>query len=93
MAISRIAIINYYGVLLAIPFMLIVILIVRAHFITINDGKQTTLAYRAKHSYFYYYDEYYHLNYIDHLFDAKNMNEGGDSLKRPYYPQSNLIII
>lgn len=68
MSISRIAIINPYGLLVGVPFLIIIIFIVRAHFITINAPQQTTLAHRAKNSYFYYYDELYHLYYIDHLF-------------------------
>ncbi len=56
MSISRIAIVNYVGVIILIPFLILIILVVRVHFTTINDPKQTTLAYRAIHSYFYYYD-------------------------------------
>lgn len=69
LSISRIAIVNYVGVLILIPFIILLVLVVRAHFTTINDPKQTTLAYRAIHSYFYYYDEYYHFAYIDHVFE------------------------
>jgi hypothetical protein len=93
MSICRIAIIDYYGVLLVIPFLILIVLVVRVHFKTINDEKQTTLAYRAKHSYFYYYDEYYHFNYIDHLFEDENLNKNKETLKKPFYPQSNLIIL
>ena len=46
-----------------------IVLIVRVHFTTINAPQQTSLAYRAKHKYFYLYDDYYHLNYIDHIFE------------------------
>lgn len=77
MSISRIAIINYQGILIVIPFLVLIVLIVRTHFTTINDPKQTTLAYRATHNYFYYYDEYYHLSYIDHMFDDDNMDKNG----------------
>ena len=68
-AISQIAIANYFGVLLILPFLLFVGSAVRLHFSTINHSSQTTLAYRTKHFYFYLYDESYHFNYIDHIFD------------------------
>ncbi len=67
-AISQIGIINYYGVLIVIPFLLLIGSAVRLHFSTINHSLQTTLAYRTKHFYFYLYDESYHFNYIDHIF-------------------------
>jgi len=56
LAICRIAIVNYYGLIVAIPFTFLIILVVRKHFTTINSPKQTTLAYRAQNSYFYIYD-------------------------------------
>lgn len=55
-AISQIAIVNYYGVLVLFPFLLIIGLAGKMHFSTINHPLQTTLAYRAKHSYFFLYD-------------------------------------
>lgn len=91
-AISRIAIVNYYGILIAIPLLILIIVVTRLHFSTINNISQTTLAYRAKHNYFYYYDEFYHFNYIDHLFDKDNLNKDGE-LRKPYFPQSNLMIM
>jgi len=68
LSLSRIAIVNIFGLFVLVPILIIVVWIIRYHFRIINHKSQTTLAYRAKHSYFYYYDEFYHLNYIDHIF-------------------------
>jgi hypothetical protein len=67
-ALSRIAMVNYWGVIVVLPFLLLVAAAGRLHFKTINDPAQTTLIYRARNSYFYLYDNFYHLNYIDHIF-------------------------
>lgn len=54
--------------LVAVPFLVLVVAVGRLHFRTINDPRQTTLLYRTRHPYFFIYDNQYHLNYIDHLF-------------------------
>ncbi len=69
-ALSQIGITNFWGLFLILPFLLLVAVAGRVHFTTINDSSQTTLIYRAKHSYFFLYDKYYHLNYIDHIFQS-----------------------
>lgn len=68
LSLSRLAIVNILGLLILIPALIFIICIIKHHFRIINHKAQTTLAYRARHSYFYYYDEFYHLNYIDHIF-------------------------
>ena len=101
LAISRVAISSWVGVLLAVPFLLLMAGAVRLHFTTINSSAQTTLLYRAKHSYFFLYDRHYHLNYIDHLFQGGGLQEQGGKrqggiqagisqasagLRTPFYP-------
>lgn len=93
LSLSRIAIVNYVGVFVILPFLVLVVIGSRIHFKTINDPGQTTLLYRAKNSYFYLYDSYYHLNYIDHLFEEENVGKDRNSLKQPFYPESNLMIM
>lgn len=67
-ALSQLAISNSLGIIVVLPFLLLIVVALRLHFKTINDPKQTTLLYRAEHTYFFIYDKYYHYNYIDHIF-------------------------
>jgi hypothetical protein len=100
-ALSRVAISNTLGILIVIPFLIVVVAAGRTHFKTINDTRQTTLLYRAEHAYFFLYDSHYHLNYIDHIFEADSLEEGEgrnhreerEGLRRPFYPESNLMIM
>jgi hypothetical protein len=57
MAISRVAIVNYWGFLVILPFVILIVLVSRMQFQTINHPSQTTLAYRARHGLLYLYDE------------------------------------
>ena len=93
-ALSQLAISNVIGVLVVLPFLILVVIAVRMHFKTINDSSQTTLLYRAEHTYFFIYDKFYHYNYIDHIFEQDNLKKTNrNKLKKPFYPESNLIIM
>lgn len=87
-AISRVAVSSYWGLLILAAFLLLVAVGVRLHFKTVNHPQQTTLAHRARNGLFYLYDEQYHLCYIDHLFEVQ---DDSGHLQSPYYPQSNLM--
>ena len=92
-AISKVAVIDFWAVFIAIPFLFLIVLAGRLLFTTLNKHSQTTLLYRAKYSSFFLYDQHYHLNYIDHLFDQQNIRKDRTALKKPFFPESNLIIM
>ena len=66
-ALTQILVQSTYALFLAMPFLLIIVLGIKLHLEIVNHEKQTTLMYRARHIYFFIYDELYHLNYIDHV--------------------------
>eukprot|EP00919_Chromeraceae_sp_WS-2016_P067619 GHVR01159828.1.p1 GENE.GHVR01159828.1~~GHVR01159828.1.p1 ORF type:complete len:218 (-),score=-16.34 GHVR01159828.1:584-1237(-) len=93
LAITKIIIVSYYAYLLAIPFLILLGFLLRYHFILINHHRQFSLSYRMQHTYFYLYDEFYHLYYLDYLYQQENKAKG--SKKGSYdsfYPLSNILI-
>ena len=60
---------TYWGLIPLGVFIVIYVLVCRRYFGIINSQQQAYLTHRLQHSWAYYYDEKYHLYYIDFLYD------------------------
>ena len=70
LALGRIAYYSMWALLLIGPYLILVLFCFRAFYRVVNNPvEQAKLLYRTQHCLLFLYDQNYHINYIDHLYD------------------------